>query len=257
MNNIIVLINLIKDSEVKKSDKQRAINQGYEISVKSWKKYCDKYNYQLFVIDSPVIDDFSIMKPHWNKMYILDILDSNKVQYNQIMYVDSDTIVHDNAPDVFLLTNNKFCVVRNYGCVDWMFRSLETYSKLLFDNYKLPYLKYFNSGMLIFNSTHKEFFKKMQNFYFNNLDKILYIQDKFELGNDQPVLNFLLDKYIRDDVKELPYEWNMQDMNRFEVLNDDMLHVKYGYISHYNCGIKPSPRVWMEKTYNYIYNQKN
>ena len=253
MNNIIVLINLIKESNVKKTGKERAINQGYEISVKSWKQYCNKYGHELFVIETPVVEDFAVMKPHWNKMYILDILDANEIKYDQVMYVDSDTIVHDTAPDIFTVTDHKFCAVRNYGCMDWTLRSLEIYSELLFNNYKLPYLKYFNSGMLVFNKQHKDFFKKIQAFYFENLEKILYIQDKFELGNDQPVLNFLLDVHIPNEVMELGYEWNMQDMNRFEVLNNEMLHTKYGYISHYNCGIQPSPRYWMEKTYNHIY----
>ena len=190
-------------------------------------------------------------------MYILDILEANKIEYDQVLYVDSDTIVHDNAPDIFKITDRKFCAVRNYGCMDWLLRSLEVYSKFIFENYKLPYLKYFNSGLLVFNKTHTDFFKKMQDFYFGNLDKILYIQDKFELGNDQPVMNFLLDMHIPNEVKELGYEWNMQDMNRFEVLTEDMLHVKYGYVSHYNCGIQPTPKFWMEKTFNFINKDRN
>lgn len=257
MNNIVVLINLVRDSTVKKAGKERALNQGYDISERSWRNYCEKYNHTLFVIDTPVTEDFSVLKPHWTKMYILDILDSNEIEYDQVLYVDSDTIVHTNAPDVFYFSENKFCAVRNYGCMDWLLRSMETYSKYVFDNYKLSYLKYFNSGFLIFNKKHREFFKKMQEFYFANLENILYIQDKFELGNDQPVLNFLLDMYIADDVKELGYEWNMQDMNRFEVLRDDMLHTRYGYVSHYNCGIQPSPRHWMKLTYDFLYSKNS
>jgi len=256
MNNVVTLINLIKDSNVKKAGKDRALNQGYDISIKSWQNYCNKYGHELFIIDTPVVEDFAVMKPHWTKMYILDILEANDIDYDQVLYVDSDTIVHNNAPDIFLETSHKFCTVRNYGCMDWLFRSLEVYSKFVFENYKLPYLKYFNSGLLVFNKDHKDFFKKMQDFYFGNLDKILYIQDKFELGNDQPVMNFLLDIHMPNEVKELGYEWNMQDMNRFEVLTEDMLHVKYGYVSHYNCGIQPTPKFWMEKTYNFI-NRKN
>ena len=257
MNNVVTLINLVKDSNVKKAGKTRALNQGYDISIKSWQAYCNKYGHQLFIIDTPVIEDFGIMKPHWTKMYILDILEANEIEYDQVLYVDSDTIVHDNAPDIFKITDRKFCAVRNYGCMDWLLRSLEVYSKFIFENYKLPYLKYFNSGLLVFNKTHADFFKKMQDFYFGNLDKILYIQDKFELGNDQPVMNFLLDMHIPNEVKELGYEWNMQDMNRFEVLTEDMLHVKYGYVSHYNCGIQPTPKFWMEKTFNFINKDRN
>lgn len=253
MNNVIVLINLIKDSSLDKAGKDRALSQGYDISIKSWTKYCQKYNILLYVIDQPIIDDYNILKPHWTKMYILDVLDSNQIEYDQVMYVDSDTIVHANAPNIFDYTDHKFCIVRNYGSMAWVCRSLEVYSKFLFDNHKLSYSKYFNSGMFVFNKTHKAFFTKLQEFYFGNMEKILYIQEQYKLGNDQPVLNFMLDIHIPDDVKILGYEWNMQDMQRIEVLSEDMLHTKYGFISHYNCGVHPSPRSWMQKTYEYLY----
>ena len=45
----------------------------------------------------------------------------------------------------------------------------------------------------------------------------------------------------------------MQDMTRFEVLGEDMLHTEYGYISHYNAGVKPTPGYWLEKTYKHLY----
>ena len=62
----------------------------------------------------------------------LDILDKNKVKYDQVLYVDADTIIHPNAPNIFEKTDHKFCAVRNFGCMDWVCRSLENYSKILF-----------------------------------------------------------------------------------------------------------------------------
>jgi hypothetical protein len=56
-----------------------------------------------------------------------------------------------------------------------------------------------------------------------------------------------------DDFKVLGYEWNMQDMMRFEVLNESMLHTRYGYVSHYNAGTPPSSQYWIEKTYKHLY----
>ena len=242
--NIIFIINIVKD--------ERSKNQGYNYSIKSWEHYSKKIGADLFVLDEPLYD-FSHMKPQWYKMYILDILEANEIEYNQVLYVDADTIIHPNAPNIFEVTDNKFCAVRNFGCMDWVCRSLENYSKLLFNDFMFPYYKYFNSGVMVFNKNHKELFKSMQEFYQDQHERIKHVQDNYHVGNDQPVLNFFVNRDIPEDYKVLDYEWNMQDLTRFEVLGDDMLHTKYGYISHYNAGVKPTPGYWLEKTYKHLY----
>ena len=47
------------------------------------------------------------------------------------------------------------------------------------------------------------------------------MQDKFLTGTEQTPLNFMLD-IENIDVKHLPYEFNMNDMNRKEVLAEDL-----------------------------------
>ena len=245
-NNIIFMINIVHDD--------RSRNQGYDYSVKSWKLYSKKIGAELFVLDQPLYD-YSYMKPQWFKMYILDILEANEIDYDQVLYVDADTIVHPDTPDIFETTDNKFCAVRNYGCMDWLCRSLENYSKLIFDDFTFPYYKYFNSGVMVFNKKHKSLFKSIQDFYHDNHEKIKHIQNTYHVGNDQPVLNFFVNRDIPEDYKVLDYEWNMQDMNRFEIIGNDMLHTRYGYVSHYNAGIKPTPGYWLQKTFNYLYEE--
>ena len=242
--NIIFIINIVKD--------ERSKNQGYDYSIKSWEHYSKKIGADLFVLDKPLYD-FSHMKPQWYKMYILDILEANEIEYDQVLYVDADTIIHPNAPNIFEVTDNKFCAVRNFGCMDWVCRSLENYSKLLFEDFMFPYYKYFNSGVMVFNKKHKKLFKSMQEFYQEKHNEIKHVQDNYHVGNDQPVLNFFVNRDIPEDYKVLDYEWNMQDMTRFEVLGEDMLHTEYGYISHYNAGVKPTPGYWLEKTYKHLY----
>ena len=39
-------------------------------------------------------------------MYILDIQDENEVEYDQVLYVDADTIIHPNAPNIFEISDN-------------------------------------------------------------------------------------------------------------------------------------------------------
>tara|TARA_R110000772_G_scaffold194149_1_gene304944 strand:+ start:174 stop:923 length:750 start_codon:yes stop_codon:yes gene_type:complete len=242
--NIVFLINIIHD--------ERSRGQGYEWSIKSWEHYCKKYNCELFVLNDP-LTDIKHMAPQWYKTYIFDLLDNSEIEYDQILYVDSDTIIHPNAPNIFELSEHKFCAVPAVGSMDWICRSLETYSKFLFEGFEFPYYKYFNSGVMVMNKKHKPLFKKIQNFYKENIDTIVHLQNNISVGKDQPVLNYFVNRDIPDDYKVLGYEWNMQDMTRFEVIGDDFLHTKYGYISHYNAGVKPNPGYWLEKTYKHLY----
>ena len=78
------------------------------------------------------------------------------------------------------------------------------------------------------------------------------VQNTLYCGTDQTPINFLLREH-NIDLKVLSYEFNMQDMMRLEVLGPDMLHTRHGWIYHFNCGVKPHPRAWMEATYNYLY----
>lgn len=245
--NIIFMINIVHN--------ERSKNQGYEWSIKSWKIYADKYNCDLFILDQPLFD-ISYMKPNWYKMYILDILEENHIEYDQVLFVDSDTIITDNAPNIFDITDHKFCAVRNFGDIDWIFRSIETYSKFLFNNFTYPFYNYFNSGLLVFNKKHIKLFKSIQKFYEENKEQIIFIQNNYGVGHDQPIFNFFVNRDISNDFKILGYEWNMQDLNRSELLGEDLLYLQYGYVCHFNSGIKPTPGYWLEKTYKHIY-EKN
>lgn len=249
-NNIIFLINI---EHTKKFQGGGNTQLGmFEYSIRSWRSYAEKYNCEIYVLDQPLFD-IEYMKPNWFKMYILDILDNEGIEYDQVLYVDYDTIVMPNAPNIFELTNHKFCAVRNFGDMDWVCRSIENYSKYLFGNFMFPYYNYFNSGVMIFNKKHKQLFYDIQKFYENNVDNINWMQNTFCVGNDQPIFNFFVNKDISSDLKLLDYEWNMQDMMRFEVLNDHMLHTKYGHVAHFNAGTPPSAQYWIEKTYKYLY----
>ena len=241
--NIIFMINIVHN--------ERSKNQGYDWSIKSWQRYAQKYGCELFILDQQLFD-ISYMRPNWYKMYILDILKDNNIDYDQVLYVDSDTIVTDTAPNIFEFTEHKFCAIRNIGDMDWILRSIENYSKYMFDGFMFPYYKYFNSGVMVFNEKHNDFFKSLQTFYHERQQQIVQMQDTFGVGTDQPVFNMFVNKYLNDDYKILPYEWNAQDMMRLELLNDNMLHTKYAYICDFNSGVKPTPAYWMEKTYNYI-----
>ena len=105
------MINIVKDD--------RSRNQGYDYSIKSWQQYAKKYDCELFVLNE-LVADLEYMTPHWTKMYILDILDANEIEYDQVLYVDSDTIITPNAPNIFDISEHKFCAVPNFH--NYLFR---------------------------------------------------------------------------------------------------------------------------------------
>jgi len=172
-------------------------------------------------------------------------LDSSGVDYNQVLIVDADTIIHPDAPDIFKLTDDKFCAVRSYGSYDWMCRSIENYKKHMFPDINVPYFEYFNSGVILCNKKHKKFYEKIINFYLTNRENIVKLQETYQVGTDQPILNFFV-KQENIEYKQFDYEWNMQDMNRFEILDDELTFTKLGWIYHFN-GIPDDLRNYMMK----------
>ena len=254
--NIVFLVDIKlegKQQEVGRWAETRS--NPYKFSIDSWKVWCKKNDCELFVLNDPIFPHKQ-MPVSWQRYYIFDLLDANEIEYNQIMYVDSDTMPHPDCPNVFKLSDNKLCFVHNDGSYDWLLRSIENYSKYFFDGYKIKWEHYFNSGMLIFNKNHKDFFKKIISFFENNIERLREAEKAWHVGTDQTPVNFLT--HINDiDYKLLPYEFNMMDMNRKELLQEDLPFTKIGYIYHFNS--IPNNKddqltyYWMKKTYEALY----
>ena len=100
----------------------------YKFSIDSWKVWCKKHGHELFVLTEEVLPH-EHMPVSWQRYFIFDLLEANDIDYDQIMYVDADTIPHPNCPDVFKMSERKFCFVHNDGSYDWVLRSIENYSK--------------------------------------------------------------------------------------------------------------------------------
>ena len=247
MHNIVFIISVKKDGKLKDE---------YRYSINSWKYWCDKNNAELYVLENPVIDtnDMHII---WQRYFLFDILDHNKIKYNQILIVDADTIAHPHCPNFFDKTDNKYCLVHDDGSYDWILRGIEHYKKRIFNNTDINFWEYGNSGFQIVNKIHRPFFDSMREFYFKNKDTIQFIQKSYGIGTDQTPLNFML-KLHDIDVKLLSYKYNMTCMLKKEILGEDMLHTKLGWVTHYN-GLpekEKSVRYWMKKTYDYLLLQR-
>ena len=229
--------------------------EAYKYSISSWKKWCDKNDCELFVLNDLILEN-DRMGICWQRYYLFDILDANEIKYDQIAMVDADTIIHPDTPNFFEMTDGKLCGAQFDGSWDWVLRSLENYSKYIFNGYMMHWWEYFDCGFIVVNKNHKQFFQDIISFYFVNQDNLIKVQETFYGGTDQTPVNMLVhEKGV--DLKLLPYEFNMNDMNRKEILGDDLLFTKIGWIYQYNAipnnKDNQLTNYFMEKTYKHFY----
>ena len=256
MKNLVFIMDIDLGGEGRYATSRRA---AYKYSIDSWKKWCNKNDCRLFVLNDLVLEKEK-MAICWQRYYLFDILDANEIEYDQVLMIDADTIVHPECPNVFEMSEGKLCGAQFDGSWDWVLRSIENYSKYIFDNYMMPWWEYFDCGFLLVNKNHKQFFNDIINYYFTYQDTFIQMQEKFHTGTDQTPVNMLVHRN-NIDLKLLPYEFNMNDMARKEILGDDLLFTKIGWIYQYNAipNNKDNQLTnhFMKKTYNHFYGELN
>ena len=89
--NIIFLVNIQLGDRAKPE---------FQYSIDSWKHWASKNNAEVFTLTKEV-HDIDYMKPNWQKWYVFDLLDNSDIDYNKVLVVDADTIVHPNCPNFF------------------------------------------------------------------------------------------------------------------------------------------------------------
>ncbi len=233
-------------------------NQPYHYSVQSWKYWCEKNNAILVEWKDPIADPKSL-KITLQRYWVHDILNHNQIDYDQVLIVDADTIIHPDAPNFFNETSHKFSVVLNNGCYEWTTRSIENWGNALFPKEpKLHPWKYFNGGFQITNKSHIPFYNFVKDFYLNNIKSINEWNNIIKAGTDQTIINYLAQIY-KVDTNYLPECYNLQDLFRKNLLHipghswfpDELLFTKAGWIYHFNA-IPQNPRhvsYWLERTY--------
>ena len=254
MKNLVFMMDIDIKGDGRYDSSRRA---AYKYSIDSWKRWCDKNDSELFVLNELLLDN-SEMGVCWQRYYLFDILDVNEIEDNQILMVDADTIVHPDCPNFFDMSEGKLCAAQFDGSWDWVLRGIENYSKYIFDGFMMPWYNYFDCGFIIVNDKHREFFKIITDLYLTYKDNLTILQDTFHNGTDQTPVNILVHKHDID-LKLLPYEFNMNDMSRKEILADDMLFTKCGWIYQYNAipnnKDNKLTNYFMEKTYKYFYGE--
>ena len=253
MKNVVFLVNIQLGTRAKKA---------FQYSIDSWKNWCNKRGFETLILTESIHSE-NYMKPNWQKWYLFHLLEKNNIKYDQILIVDADTIVHPDCPNFFEETEGKFSVVRNDGCYEWVNRSIKGYSNLMFDKTLITPQRYFNTGFMVVNEKHKEFFKIVIEWYHNNVEMINEAQRTIQASTEQTPLNFLT-RIHNIDLKFLPLTYNLQDLFRKNLLHipnhswwEDSLENLYssGWVYHFNAIPQNERHVdyWMKRVYEELY----
>jgi len=227
----------------------------YKYSISSWKKWAEKNNKEIILLEE-LIHPINEMGICWQRYYLFDLFENQNIKFNQIALVDADTIIHPDTPDFFEKTNYDFTTASFEGSWDWVIRSMEVYSKFIFNGW-FDLTKYFDAGFMIVNKNHLPLFSNILDFYNKNVIQLKELEN-FHLGTDQTPINFML--HINGyPLTQLSYQYNMVDMNRKEILTNDLLFTKLGYVYQYNAipnnQNNEATLYWMKKTYEYFYGE--
>ena len=192
----------------------------FEYSRKTWEFWCKKNDVLFVPFEEPVEQNLHDYRINWQKaIFVFDELERRGIDYDQIALVDSTVMVKWNCPNFFELTDRKFTVTRDIDNMSWTHDSIQGY-KNIFDKFNLDSTKYFRSGFMVFNETHKNLFQDLKNFYIKNKTDFIKLQDEVvRKGNDQTPINYWVQKN-NVDLKFLPQAlWMCSHLHRKEMLS--------------------------------------
>ena len=238
---------------------------GYEwmdISMTTWKYWCKKHDIIFYEYNTPSESDLMKHRITWQRWFdVFDVLERDGVDYNKIHMVDATCMVRWDTPNYFDLIGDDFYGFRDMDNLNWIHDSIVGY-KDLYDGFELDISKYINSGSCILNKKHKPFLQKIKDFYYQNHETILRLQDETEKkGTCQTNINYFLQK---ENIKvgfDLPaFLYRCSHLHRKELfsynwqLQEDKTpyFIKYGYVWKYN-GIPKNQRTdLMKKTWEIV-----
>lgn len=242
------------------SDKYGAFEY-FEYSKNTWKYWCEKNNCEFVVFDTPIESDLTKFRINWQKaIFVFDELERRNINYDQICLVDSSCMIRWDAPNFFELTDHKFTGWRDMDNMKWIYESIQGY-KEFFNGFELDQGKYINSGFIIFNEAHKEFFQSFKKLYYDNIDTLVDLQDNIvQKSTEQTVLNYWLQINNIDLNLDLPLGFKLSHMHRKSLFghnwqlkeNTTPYFIKYGYNWIFNGIPKDSRPQIMKQTWDLV-----
>lgn len=219
-----------------------------EYCLATWNYWCRKNNTDLIVLEDYIEKDPKF-KPTWQRWFSLELLVQNNIEFNQVALVDVDTMIHWNAPNIFNETQGKFSACLDNDNVGWVVKSIAGY-KNLFPSVDFDWTTYFNCGVVVVNSSHKELCKKITSFRLRNSEVLLELERSLRKGTDQTPVNYIV-REENHEINILNKKWNLTHLNRKELLQDFMF-IHHGWIWHFNGFDKDQRHYLMKETWNLI-----
>lgn len=240
----------------------------FDYSKNTWKEYCKKYDCHFVEFDTPIEEDLLKFRPNWQKaIFLFDELERKGINYDQIALVDSTLMTMPQCPDFFQLTEHKFTGWCDTDNMRWIYDSIEGY-KPFFNNFEFDQNKYINSGFIIFNETHKEFFNSFKQLYYDNTDEFIKLQDDIvKKGTEQTPFNYWLQINNIEVNRTLPVAFKMTHMHRKDLFHHNWqldgtefedktpFFIKYCYIAIFNGIPKDQRPGIMKQTWDIIKNK--
>tara|TARA_R110000744_G_scaffold342881_6_gene448111 strand:+ start:374 stop:1741 length:1368 start_codon:yes stop_codon:yes gene_type:complete len=240
----------------------------FDYSKNTWKHFCERYDCEFVEFSEPVEQDLFKFRVNWQKaLFVFDELDKRGIEYDQIALVDSSFMYKWDAPNFFELTDHRFTAWHDKDNMRWIHESIQGY-KPFFDGFELDQSRYVNSGFIIFNEKHKEFFQSFKKLYYDNVDTFVELQDKIvNKGTEQTPMNYWLQINDIDVNLELPLAYKLTHMHRRDLLGHNWqiegdttpFFIKYGYNWCFN-GLPKDQRpqlmgqTWDIVKHNYVIN---
>ena len=133
---------------------------------------------------------------------------------------DANSIVRWDCPNFFELAEGDDRIIgfKDMDNLNWIYESVQGY-KEFFNGFNFNINKYVNSN-IIFNKTHKNFFKEFEKFYYENHETIFKLENEIvKKGTDQTPLNYFIQKNNMDVNMSIPWIYNVTHPHRKELFS--------------------------------------
>ena len=139
-----------------------------DISKKCWELWCEKNDIVFFEYNTPSEPDTSAHKVTWQRWFdVFPLIEKANINYNKIAVIDGSTLIRQDTPNFFEITEDKFTCVLDESNVGWVHQSIGIYQKF-FPNVNFNWTTYFNSGFLIYNKKHQDLVETIKKFWTDN-----------------------------------------------------------------------------------------
>jgi len=209
-----------------------------DISKQSWQYWCEKNDVLFYEYNTSSETDTDAHRATWTRWFdVFDQIEEAGIDYDRIAVMDGSTIVKWNAPNFFNDCGENLTAFRSLENVKWIYEGVQGY-KSMFNDFKFDLTKYIDCGFQVFTEAHKSFLQELKQFYYDNYDAVMSLQNTVKRGTDQPVYNYMLQiKDVKVDMNLSP-GLNLNHLNRFDWLSHNWqlkedgtpFFIKYGYI---------------------------